>query len=76
MFACRNEPGRLLHHLLDDLAHRLEVLFLRSPELVHTEMISGQGVFLRRLALIQTPRVLVDHEFLGSVSAMNRINRP
>jgi len=65
----RDQAYRLLDHRFDHLTYRLEVLILRSSELVHTEVISRQGVFLRRLARVQTARSLVDHELLPSRSA-------
>ena len=39
-------------------------------------MIPRKGVFLRRLALIQTPRTLIDYEFLGSKLAVHSIYIP
>lgn len=41
----RDETCRLLDHLLHHLANHLEVLLLRSSELVHTKMIPRESIF-------------------------------
>jgi len=73
MITRHHQPRRLFHHLLNHLAHRLEVFFLGPSELVHVEMIPRQGVFLRRLALIEAARTFIHHELLSLGSAVHSI---